>query len=246
LVLALPLTVVIPTYNEVENLPVMVSTLFALPLRDLQILIVDDNSPDGTGQLAEELGAANGGRVSVLHRSSKQGLGTAYIQGFQMALLQGASAVVQMDADFSHPPDKLVEMAQGLESCDVVLGSRYVPGGSLDERWSIWRKMLSGWGNFYSRVILRIPVQDITGGFRAWRREALLKMPLDRVQSNGYAFQVEMVYIAYRLGLRIEEIPIYFQDRTVGSSKMSFQIQREAAIRVWQLLYQYRDLKPTK
>jgi dolichol-phosphate mannosyltransferase len=244
--LALPLTVVIPTYNEVENLPVMVSTLFALPLPDLRILVVDDNSPDGTGKLAEELGAANGGRVSVLHRSGKLGLGTAYIQGFQMALRQGAAAVAQMDADFSHPPDKLVEMAHILETCDVVIGSRYVAGGRLDESWALWRKILSGWGNFYSRVILRIPVRDITGGFRSWRREALLKMPLDRVQSSGYAFQVEMIYIAYRLGLRTKEIPIYFQDRTVGSSKMSIQIQLEAAIRVWQLLYQYRDLKPTK
>ncbi len=224
----------------------MVSTLFALPIPDLRILVVDDNSPDGTGKLAEELGAANGGRVSVLHRSGKLGLGSAYIQGFQMALQQGAKAVAQMDADFSHPPDKLVEMANVLETCDVVLGSRYVSGGRLDERWSIWRKILSSWGNFYSRVILRIPVHDITGGFRAWRREALMKMPLDRVRSNGYAFQVEMIYIAYRLGFCIKEIPIYFQDRQVGTSKMSFQIQREAAIRVWQLLYQYRDLKPTR
>jgi dolichol-phosphate mannosyltransferase len=237
------LTVVIPTYNEAENLPKLVSALLALPLEDLSLLVVDDNSPDGTGELAEMLAFENPGKVSVLHRRSKEGLGTAYIAGFQYTLKAGAQAIAQMDADFSHPPEKLVEMADALQDCDFVLGSRYVPGGSVDERWPAWRKGLSAWGNFYARSILGLPVRDVTGGFRLWRRETLLGMPLHMVQSNGYAFQVEMAYLAYLLGFTQKEVPIYFADRRWGQSKMSFRIQREAALRVWQMRFRYQRLR---
>ena len=237
-------TVVIPTYNEAENLPELVSALFDLPFDALKVLVVDDNSPDGTGQLAEDLALEHPGRLSVVHRQGKLGLGTAYIRGFRHAIEAGAEAIVQMDADFSHPPEKLIELMTVLEGCDIVLGSRYVPGGSVDERWAAWRKALSAFGNVYARMILRMPVRDATGGFKAWRRATLKGMPLELVRSNGYAFQIEMNYIAYRLGYRFEEVPIYFADRQWGISKMSFDIQREAAIRVWRMLYEYRHLRP--
>ena len=237
------LTVVIPTYNEKENIPKLAERLFNLPL-DIQLLIVDDASPDGTGDLAESLKKVYPGKVSVIHRSGKLGLGTAYIQGFQYALSEGAQMLAQMDADFSHPPQKLVEMVDTLQSCDVVIGSRYVVGGQLDETWPLWRKGLSSFGNIYARTILGLNVLDTTAGFRLWRRETLAGMPLGRVRSNGYAFQVEMTYIASRLGYIFKEIPIYFADRQWGDSKMSWRIQIEAAIRVWRLLVDYRDLKP--
>ncbi len=237
------LTIVIPTYNEAENLPKLVSALFTLPISELHILIVDDNSPDGTGEVAETLARQHPEQMHVLHRSGKLGLGTAYIQGFQRALANGAQAIGQMDADFSHPVEKIPELYAALQTCDVALGSRYVSGGELDKRWPLWRKALSTFGNWYARTILHLPVHDVTGGFRIWRRETLSAMPLERVRSNGYAFQVEMTYLAYKLGFKFQEIPFYFADRKWGQSKMSFAIQREAAVRVWQLRRQYRDLK---
>jgi len=237
------LTVIIPTYNEAENLPRLVSALFSLPLENLNLLVVDDNSPDGTGELAEMLAYEHPGCLMVLHRRAKAGLGTAYIAGFQYALKAGATAIAQMDADFSHPPEKLVELVEVLQDCDVALGSRYVPGGSVDERWPAWRKGLSAWGNFYARTILSVPVRDVTGGFRLWRRETLLGMPLELVRSNGYAFQIELAYIAYLLGFTTKEVPIYFADRRWGQSKMSFRIQQEAAFRVWQMRFRYQRLK---
>lgn len=237
------LTVVTPTYNEAENLPKLVSALFGLSIPDLKFLVVDDNSPDGTGELAEELKRSYPERLSVLHRPGKLGLGSAYVIGFCQALEQGAQAVAQMDADFSHPPEKLVELLAALEGCDVAMGSRYIPGGAVDERWPYWRKGLSSFGNIYARTILRLPVRDATGGFRMWRRETLMGMPLSRIRSNGYAFQVEMAFIAYRLKYCFKEVPFYFADRRWGKSKMSFQIQREAAVRVWQMLFEYRNLQ---
>ena len=236
-------TIVIPTYNEAENISKLVTELFALPIKDLNILFVDDNSPDGTGQLAEDLGKENHGRIHVLHRAGKLGLGSAYIQGFAKAIEEGADAIGQMDADFSHPREKIVDMVSALESCDVVIGSRYVTGGKLDENWPIWRKALSGWGNFYARTILGLPIRDVTGGFKLWRRETLEQMPLERVKSNGYVFQVEMNYIASKLGFEFKEIPIYFSDRLWGESKMSFRIQYEAAVRTWLLPGMYCDLE---
>lgn len=237
---------VVPTYNEAENLPKLVAEVLALPLPDLNILVVDDNSPDGTGALAEELGRQYEGRVKVMHRAGKLGLGTAYIAGFKFAIADGAEAIGQMDADFSHPIDKIVVMAQTLPTCDAVIGSRYVPGGSLDERWPFWRKALSGFGNFYARTILGLATRDVTGGFKLWRRETLQAMPLERIRSNGYVFQVEMNYVAQRLGFVFKEIPIYFKDRRFGESKMSFKIQIEAALRTWQLPGMYRDLPKLK
>ncbi len=234
-------TIVIPTYNEAENLPKIVEAVFALPV-DIDILVVDDNSPDGTGEIAEKLKTETNGKVQVMHRKGKLGLGSAYIQGFHQAIRNGADFIGQMDADFSHPIEKLPEMLQTLNSCDFVLGSRYVKGGSLDEKWPAWRKGLSGFGNFYARTILGMKIRDVTGGYRLWRKETLNAMPLERVRSNGYIFQVEMGYVATRLGFKCKEIPIHFADRRWGVSKMSFRIQIEAAFRTWVLLGMYRDL----
>ncbi len=237
------ITIVIPTYNEAENLPRLAQAVFALPMVDLRILVVDDNSPDGTGKLAESLSAEYGGRISVLHRPAKMGLGSAYIQGFRRALKDGAEAVMQMDADFSHPVEKIPQLVETLSSYDFVIGSRYVSGGSLDERWPLWRKALSGFGNLYARTILSMKIRDVTGGFKLWRAATLQAMPLDGIRSNGYVFQVEMNYIATRLGYTVAEIPIYFADRRWGKSKMNFRIQIEAALRTWALLGMYKNLR---
>jgi dolichol-phosphate mannosyltransferase len=234
--------VVLPTYNEAENLPKLVSALLSLPL-DLSVLVVDDHSPDGTGELADELSKRHIGKVSVLHRAGKLGLRSAYIEGFRKAFELGADMVVQMDSDFSHNPAVLTEMARCIASCDVAIGSRYVEGGSLDEHWPAWRKFLSGFGNFYARTILAFPLHDVTTGFRMWRRAALQTMPLDRIRSNGYIFLVEMAYVAYLMGYKITETPIHFADRRWGKSKMSLKIQLEAAVRIWDVRWHYRDLR---
>ena len=201
------ITVVLPTYNEAENLPKLVSALFSLPL-DLSLLVVDDNSPDGTGQIGDGLSDEYPGRVAILHRTGKLGLRSAYLEGFAKAFETGADVVVQMDADFSHDPAVLVEMARQIESCDVVIGSRYVKGGSLARRWPLWRKALSAFGNTYARTILNFPLYDVTTGYRMWRRRALEGIPLDRIRSNGYVFLVEMAYVAYLMGYKITEVPI--------------------------------------
>jgi dolichol-phosphate mannosyltransferase len=244
----LKITVVTPTYNEAENLPKLVSALFSLPL-DLYILVVDDNSPDGTGKIADGL-AAQDKRVQVMHRPGKLGLRSAYLNAFQQVMQEETDAIVQMDADFSHDPSVLPAMAAHItrpgragESCDVVIGSRYVKGGSVARRWPLWRKRLSAFGNFYARSILNIPLHDVTTGYRMWRRETLQSMPLERIRSNGYVFLVEMAYLAYCLEYRIEEVPIHFADRRWGKSKMSFKIQSEAALRVWQVWWDYRDVR---
>lgn len=233
-------TVVIPTYNEAENLPEITQALFSQE-HPLHLLIVDDNSPDGTGKIADQLADTYPERFSVIHRTGKLGLGTAYIEGFQEALSQGADVVVQMDADFSHNPDRVPDLVARLDDNDLVIGSRYVRGGAVDERWALWRKGLSYFGNLYARVILGLPIQDVTGGFRAWRQETLAGMPLGLVKSNGYAFQIEMAYLAYLCGYSMVEIPIYFADRQLGDSKMSFNIQVEAALRVWAIRFSYRN-----
>jgi dolichol-phosphate mannosyltransferase len=237
----LKITVTIPTYNEAENLPKLVSAIFALPL-DLHILVVDDNSHDGTGKVADDI-AAQDKRLQVLHRFGKLGLRSAYLAAFQQVLLGDTEVIVQMDADFSHDPAVLTDMAARIASCDVVIGSRYVKGGSVDERWPLWRKELSAFGNLYARSILGFPLRDVTTGYRMWRRETLQSMPLERIRSNGYVFLVEMAYLAYCLEYRIEEVPIYFADRRWGKSKMSFKIQSEASLRVWQVWWDYRDIR---
>ncbi len=233
--------IIIPTYNEAENLHPMVSALFSLPL-DLRVFIVDDHSPDGTGRLADEL-ARTENRLRVIHREGKLGLRSAYITGIQHALDDGSDAVVQMDADFSHDPARIPDMVHQLELCDVVLGSRYIAGGSVDREWAAWRKALSGFANFYARSLLEMPQKDVTTGFRMWRRQTLEGMPLDRIQANGYVFLVEMAYLAYCLEYRIGELPIYFAERRSGQSKMSFRIQVEAALRVGFVRWNYRDLR---
>jgi dolichol-phosphate mannosyltransferase len=233
---------VIPTYNEAENLPKIAAAVLDLPA-PVSLLIVDDNSPDGTGDIAEQLALQYPGRLTVMHRTGKQGLGTAYIHGFRQVLQTGAEAIGQMDADFSHPPHKILELAAALHNTDVAVGSRYIPGGGLDKDWPVWRKGLSSFGNLYARTILNLPIKDGTGGFRLWKRGVLEAMPLDDIRANGYVFQVEMAYVAHRLGFKFKEIPIYFSERRFGASKMSFRIQAEAALRVWQVLLRYRGLK---
>jgi dolichol-phosphate mannosyltransferase len=237
----LKITVVTPTYNEAENLPKLVSALFSLPL-DLHVLVVDDNSPDGTGIIADDL-AKQDERVQVLHRPGKLGLRSAYLNAFQQVLQEETDAIVQMDTDFSHDPLVLPAMATRIESCDVVIGSRYVKGGSVAKRWPLWRKRLSAFGNFYARSILNFPLHDVTTGYRMWRRETLQSMPLERIRSNGYVFLVEMAYLAHCLEYQIEEVPIHFADRRWGKSKMSFKIQSEAALRIWQVWWNYRDVR---
>jgi len=238
----LRITIVVPTYNEAENLPKLVSALFSLPL-DLDILVVDDNSPDGTGDLAEKLAKQHPDRINVLRRPGKMGLRSAYLNGFQKIFDGDAQAIVQMDADFSHDPGVLVEMVKLLETNDVVLGSRYVSGGSVDKKWPVWRKGLSAFGNFYARTILGLPFHDVTTGYRMWRSETLRQMPFERIQATGYIFLVEMIYLAHCLEFKIGEAPIYFADRRFGKSKMSVKIQLEAAVRIWQVLWNYRDLR---
>ncbi len=239
-------TVVVPTYNEARNLPALAEALYELDVPDLRVLVVDDSSPDGTGRLAEELGERlrRGGDpfVRVLHRPQKQGLGRAYVAGMTRALDAGADFIIQMDADFSHEPAEIPKMLEAMErtGAGVVIGSRYVPGGSLDPDWTRARRLLSVWANFYARTILRMDVQDITAGFKLWRREALLAVNLTRITSDGYAFQIEMNWEVRRRGYEIVEVPIYFRERREGASKMSFHVQAEAAIRPFQLLLRRR------
>lgn len=241
------LTVVLPTYNESENLPRMLEALLSLEIPDteLSILVVDDNSPDGTGRIADELAAEFPARLQVLHRQGKEGLGKAYLAGFSHALQAGADAILQMDCDFSHQPKYIPLMVEALKTNDMVLGSRFAKGGSVDETWAWWRKLLSWFANsVYIRLILQTPIRDMTGGFRLWRRETLIGMGLDRIRSNGYVFQVEITFVALRLGYRAIEIPIHFPDRTIGESKMSFHIAHEAAARVFQVWWRHRGLNP--
>jgi dolichol-phosphate mannosyltransferase len=236
--------VVVPTYNEAENLPILVTELLALGIPGMEILFVDDNSPDGTGQVADDLARQHPARVHVVHRPGKMGLGTAYLTGFRYALDHGAAFVVQMDADFSHSPKYLNQFVEAIQDCDVVIGSRYVAGGQLDKRWSWWRYFLSWWANsVYTRLILGLRAQDTTAGFKCWRRATLEGIGLDRVRSNGYVFQVEMAYLTEKLGYRFCEIPIYFEDRRIGRSKMTVPVKIEAALRTWQIRWRHRRAK---
>lgn len=230
--------VVLPTYNEAENLPPMVKELFSLGIEGLEIIVVDDNSPDGTGQIAEELASRHPGRLWVIHQAGKLGLGSACLRGFEEALARGADYVVEMDADFSHTPSYLPLLLEKMKSCHLVIGSRYVEGGGVDERWSIWRRLLSGGGNLYARLVTGLSVQDTTSGFRCYRREVLENLP--PIGSEGYAFQIEMAYVCQKRGYRLCELPIYFQDRALGHSKMSLVIILEAFWRVWQMRWRHR------
>ena len=226
--------IVVPTFNELENLPELVARLERLKI-ELDVLVVDDNSPDGTGELAERLGAERPW-LNVLHRPRKAGLGTAYLAGFRHALAQGYDAVGEMDADLSHDPTYLPAMLRALDGADLVLGSRYVPGGGV-RNWGLARQIISRGGSLYSRLVLGLPVHDPTGGFKLFRRQLLERMDLDRVRSNGYSFQIEMTYRAVRLGCRVAEVPIVFVDRRVGQSKLSRQVMLEAMLMVPRLRF---------
>ncbi|MBN1220639.1 MAG: polyprenol monophosphomannose synthase [Anaerolineae bacterium] len=238
--------IVIPTYNEAENLPAITAELFTLDIEeDLQILIVDDNSPDGTGQVVEDLARdCYPGRLHIIHREGKQGLGTAYVTGFKWALEHGADYVIQMDADFSHSPSYIPQMLEKIANYDVVVGSRYISGGELDERWSWWRWLLSWWANsVWTRGILGVCTKDATAGFKCWQRSALQQIGLDRITSNGYVFQIEMAFISEKLNFHILEIPIYFEDRRIGQSKMTVPVKIEAALRVFEIRWRHRNVK---
>lgn len=217
--------IIIPTYNERENLPLLLKQIFSYAAQT-DVLIVDDNSPDGTGQLAEELRKANA-QIYVLHRPGKLGLGTAYIAGFKYAIEHGYDAAFEMDADFSHDPCYLPDFLKAIEHADLVIGSRYIPGGSTPN-WSAARRLISGSGNIFARFMLGIPVHDCTGGYRCYRRSVLQNIDLDAVQSRGYAFQVELTYRVMLQGFKIIETPIAFMDRRLGKSKMSRKIVIEA------------------
>jgi dolichol-phosphate mannosyltransferase len=237
-------TIVLPTYNEAENLPLMIEALFALPIKNVNVLVVDDNSPDGTGQIGDEIAERNP-CLNVLHRPEKAGLGQAYVAGFKRAIQMDADYIIQMDCDFSHQPKYIPELLKAIETKDLVIGSRFVKGGSVDENWSAYRKLLSWFANrVYTPTVLGLPVYDATGGFRIWRRNTLIGLDLDRIRSNGYIFQVEMAYVTHRLGFRVGEIPIYFPDRQLGMSKMDTRIQIEAALRVWEVMQRHHTLNP--
>ncbi len=235
--------VVLPTYNEADNLPALTAALLALPVANLQVIVVDDSSPDGTGVAADRLAARHPGRVHVLHRTEARGLGRAYIAGFRYALQLGAQYIVQMDADFSHSPTDVPRLLEACKTADLVIGSRYVEGGGLDSDWNWWRRFLSWWANkVWAQLFLGTAVQDATAGFRCWRRATLQGIGLDRVRSNGYVFQVEMSYMAERLNFRIVEIPIFFEERRVGRSKMTTGVKVEATWRTVALRWRHRHL----
>jgi dolichol-phosphate mannosyltransferase len=220
---------VLPTFNEAGNVEPLVHDALANLPDGSRILVVDDKSPDGTGEIADRLAAEL--PVEVLHRAGKEGLASAYIAGFKHVLKQGAELVLQMDADFSHDPRDLRRLVGASERADLVLGSRYVPGGGVED-WSLIRQGISRGGSAYARLVLGIDVRDLTGGFKCFRREVLEAIDLDRISAQGYAFQVEMTYRTLQAGFKVLEVPIVFRDRRVGSSKMSRAIVLEAAWRV--------------
>lgn len=222
--------VVLPTYNERDNLKGIVESIFE-NAPDVNILIVDDNSPDGTGQLADELSSTLPDRLFVMHRAKKEGLGKAYIDGFKYALDKNYDCIVQMDADFSHDPKYLPVFFEAIKKNDLVIGSRYVDGISV-VNWDLKRLILSKSASFYVRTITRMPIADATTGFKCWRREALEAVGLDRLVSNGYVFLAEMTYRAFRRGMRIKEVPIIFVERRLGRSKMSGNIMIEGVLSV--------------
>lgn len=228
--------VIIPTYDEAENLPRIVPRVLEQDDR-IDVLVVDDASPDGTGAIADAL-AAEEPRVHVLHRSGKQGLGRAYLAGFYYGLDEGYDILFEMDADFSHPPDALPTLISKLDEADVVIGSRYVDGRVTVSNWPMSRLLISYFGSRYARIITGMPVSDGTGGFNGWKRTVLEKVKLDRVRSNGYAFQIELKFRAWRAGFKLVESPILFTERDTGESKMSKRIVREAIWRVWWLRIQ--------
>ncbi len=224
--------VIIPTYNERANLPELIERL--LTIANLRILIVDDASPDGTGQIADQYAAANRARVQVLHRTGRRGLGLSYIDGMYVALRTDSTHICQMDADLSHNPADIPRLLEAAQRAEFVIGSRYVLGGQI-ENWPIHRRMLSAFANRYIRAITRMTIRDCTSGFRCWRREALERLPLASIRSDGYAFIVELAWEATRAGLECAEVPITFVERREGASKLSWAVIIESVILPWRL-----------
>jgi dolichol-phosphate mannosyltransferase len=234
--------VVLPTYNEAKNLPLMAAELWSLKIPGLSILVVDDNSTDGTGQIADDLAKRQPSGLAVIHQRNRRGLGKAYIAGFKWALEEEAEVIIQMDCDFSHSPNYIQEMLTVLEDTDVVVGSRYIEGGKLDERWGAGRYLLSWWANtVYTRAILKFQVRDATSGFKCWRAAALRGIDLDAIKSSGYSFHFEMAYLTEKLGYRVIEIPIHFEDRRIGESRLTLPNKIEAAYRAWDIRWRYRN-----
>lgn len=224
--------VILPTYNERENLPPLAARLLAIP--DLRVLVVDDASPDGTGAIADSLAAGSGGRLSVLHRRGARGLGLSYIDGMHRAFELDATHICQMDADLSHDPADLPRLLAATSEADMVIGSRYVPGGRI-ENWPRRRLLLSGFANWYVRTVTGLRIADCTSGFRCWRADALRRIPLSGIASDGYAFLVELLWHAAAARLRIVEVPITFVERRLGASKMSAQVMWESAVVPWRV-----------
>ena len=223
---------VIPTFNERENLPILVSQLMQLP--GVRVLVVDDGSPDGTGDVADSLATQFQGRVDVLHRTGRGGLGSAYIEGMQRALLSGADLVAQMDADLSHDVNYLPQLIAATEHADLAIGSRYVPGGGVSN-WPIHRRLLSRFANVYVRVVTGLRIEDATAGYRCWRRATLLAVPLTNLASSGYSFQVEMAWETVQRGMHVVEVPIVFVERAKGRSKLNRSAIFESALLPWRL-----------
>lgn len=229
--------IIIPTYNEKENIATLTEAVLRLH-PTLEILVVDDNSPDGTSAIVSEM-ARTQPRLHLLLREKKEGLGRAYIAGFNWGLSHGFDVLVEMDADFSHRPEDLLKILAAMSDADFAMGSRWVPGGRTIN-WGILRKCISIGGSFYARCILGYPIRDWTGGFNAWKRQVLEKIGLERVKSEGYSFQIELKFRAIREGFKWKEVPIEFEDRRVGQSKMSSKIVLEALYRVWKIRFVHR------
>jgi dolichol-phosphate mannosyltransferase len=225
--------VIVPTYNERTNLPVLVAGL--MKHDGIRVLVVDDRSPDGTGEIADALARQYQPRLEVIHRTGKKGLGRSYIDGIRQAIREPVDLICQMDADLSHDPEQLGSLVAAAAHADVVLGSRYIPGGAI-VNWPARRRLLSRLANFYIRQVTRLQVRDCTSGYRCWRREALASLPLDRFVSDGYSFLIEMVFVALRRGCRVAEVPITFVERREGESKISRAVLLESAITPWRLV----------
>jgi dolichol-phosphate mannosyltransferase len=225
--------VIIPTYNERANIPTLVSGLMKHP--GVRVLVVDDNSPDGTGEVADTIAKEHAGRVSVLHRTANRGFGRSYIDGMKRALTEPVDHICQMDADLSHDPAQLPELLAAAEHADMVIGSRYIPGGRI-VNWPMKRHILSRFANAYIRTVTRVNARDCTSGYRCWKRAALASLPLDTLFSDGYSFLVEMLFVAHRHGCRIAEVPITFVERREGESKVSRAVLVESAITPWRLI----------
>jgi dolichol-phosphate mannosyltransferase len=234
--------VIIPTYNERENIPRLTDAL--LRHEGVRVLVVDDQSPDGTGEAADEMARLHPDRVGVLHRTGRRGFGRSYVDGITRAIAEGADLICQMDADFSHDPARLPDLLAAAAHADLVIGSRYVPGGAV-VNWPRRRRLLSRFANMYVRAVTHVNAHDCTSGYRCWRRDALASLPLDRFVSDGYSFLVEMLFVASRQGRRIVEVPITYVERREGQSKMSRAIIIESAITPWRLVASPRTARPT-